>query len=213
MEWLQKYWIFGLGFAAQFLFAIRLVTQWIQSEQEGKVLSPVIFWQVSLIAGFMFLVYGIFRDDVVIIAGQIPSIIIYIRNLQLKNAWKKISILFRFSVIVLPFIAVAWITFGSTHGWQDLVSNNEFTNPLLILGGIGQVLLSFRFVYQWYYSEKMKASVLPLGFWIISVVGSALVIIYAVYRRDPVLFLASCLGLFIYFRNILIEKRSPSDVL
>src|SRR5688500_12805259 len=79
MEWSDKYWIFGLGFFSQGLFAVRLLVQWFLSEKEGRVVSPVIFWQISVVACYLFFVYGILLNDIVIILGQGLAYIIYIR--------------------------------------------------------------------------------------------------------------------------------------
>jgi lipid-A-disaccharide synthase-like uncharacterized protein len=220
MEFLQKYWVFGLGFFAQFFFGIRLIAQWIQSEKEGKVVSPVSFWQLSLIAALIFLVYGILRNDFVIIIGQLLSHFIYIRNIQLKNAWTQMHISFRAFAIVAPFLAIGWMVFGNVHNRADIMAENDFTQPLVLLGASGQIILSIRFVYQWYYSEKAKTSILPFGFWVISAVGSLLVVLYAVFRKDidnnwspdPVLVFAQGLGLFIYIRNMLIHRRAPAKL-
>ena len=62
-------------------------------------------------------------------------------------------------------------------------------NFFMILGFIGQFFFSMRFVVQWIASEKNKKSVVPLSFWIFSVLGSSLLLIYAIYRKDPVFIL------------------------
>ena len=49
--------IFYIGFTAQVLFSARMIVQWIKSETAGRVLSPVLFWQLSL-AGAMLLTRG-----------------------------------------------------------------------------------------------------------------------------------------------------------
>lgn len=59
---------------------------------------------------------------------------------------------------------------------------------------------------QWFYSEKRKESSLPLGFWLLSLAGSLLILIYAIFRKDPVLLVGHSLGVFLYLRNILILK-------
>ena len=59
----------------------------------------------------------------------------------------------------------------------------------MVLGFIGQFFFSMRFVVQWIASEKHKKSVVPLTFWIFSVLGSSLLLIYAIYRKDPVFIL------------------------
>src|SRR5688572_30965893 len=106
MEFIQKYGIYGLGFFAQSIFGARLVVQLFLSEKKGKVVSPTIFWQLSLMASFLFLIYGIIRNDLVIIIGQTLSYFIYIRNLQLKNEWIKFNPIIRIILFSLPAIAL-----------------------------------------------------------------------------------------------------------
>ncbi len=208
MDFLQNFWIYGLGFFAQSLFGARLIVQWFHSERQGKVVSPTIFWQLSLVASFLFLIYGVLRDDVVIIFGQTLSYFIYIRNLQLKNEWQKINVGLRVLLFVLPAFAFGWIIIGANHNVEAIFIQTDFSHPILILGAIGQLMLNFRFVYQWYHSEKHKASVLPLGFWIISTVGSVFILVYAYYKVDPVLLAAQGMGIFVYLRNVLLYFRS-----
>lgn len=81
-------------------------------------------------------------------------------------------------------------------------------NFFMILGFIGQFFFSMRFVVQWIASEKNKKSVVPLSFWIFSVLGSSLLLIYAIYRKDPVFILGQAPNLLIYFRNIWFIKRN-----
>mgnify|MGYP003162298216 CR=1 FL=1 len=68
----------------------------------------------------------------------------------------------------------------------------------MILGFIGQFFFSMRFVVQWIASEKHKKSV---------VLGSSLLLIYAIYRKDPVFILGQAPNLLIYFRNIWFIKH------
>ncbi len=81
-------------------------------------------------------------------------------------------------------------------------------NFFMILGFIGQFFFSMRFVVQWIASEKNKKSVVPLSFWIFSVLGSSLLLIYAIYRKDPVFILGQAPNLLIYFRNIWFIKKN-----
>ena len=81
-------------------------------------------------------------------------------------------------------------------------------NFFMILGFVGQFFFSMRFVVQWIASEKHKKSVVPLTFWIFSVLGSSLLLIYAIYRKDPVFILGQAPNLLIYFRNIWFIKRN-----
>ena len=72
-----------IGFAGQGLFASRFIFQWIYSEKKGESYIPVIFWYLSISGGIGLLTYAIFRQDPVIIVGQLFGIFIYLRNLIL----------------------------------------------------------------------------------------------------------------------------------
>jgi len=212
MEFIEKYWIYGLGFFAQSMFGARLIVQLFHSERKGKIVSPTIFWQISLFASFLFLIYGVLRDDIIIILGQTLSYFIYIRNLQLKNEWTKINLPLRILLFSLPGLTFLWILLASKAHFNSIFSQGDLYHPILLMGAIGQLMLNFRFIYQWYFSEKHNTSVLPLGFWIISTIGSVLILVYASYRLDPVLLVAQGMGIFVYVRNIIIHTKSQRGV-
>ena len=198
--------VYGLGFASQILYFSRTIVQWFKSEHEGEVISPVIYWQLSLLASLFLLSYGILRDDFSIVLGQFLVYFIYIRNLQLKNAWLNFPHLIRIIAILLPFLFFIWLSAGSNHTWKNLFSNKQVPVSLMIWGSAGQIIFSFRFLYQWIFSENRKDSVLPLGFWIISSIGSMMILVYSIIRLDPILFISHSTGIFMYIRNILIHK-------
>ncbi|MBO9547862.1 Lipid A biosynthesis, N-terminal [Pseudomonas putida] len=77
----------------------------------------------------------------------------------------------------------------------------------LIVGFAGQVVFTGRFVLQWLYSEFKKRSVIPVGFWYLSMLGSALLLIYAIYREDPVFIIGQSFGLVVYLRNLQLIAR------
>ena len=202
---MNNYLVIAFGFFAQFLFFARTLVQWFKSEQEGEVISPVMFWQISLLASILMLTYGIFRNDFSIVLGQVLVYSVYVRNLQLKNAWKIMHPITRFFSIAIPVIYLLWLIFGENHNFSSIIKNNNVTLFWLIWGSAGQVIFTSRFLYQWIYSEYRNDSVLPLGFWIISTLGSLMIFIYSIPRLDPVLFAAHSLGFFIYTRNILLH--------
>lgn len=81
----------------------------------------------------------------------------------------------------------------------------------LALGFTAQLLFSARFLVQWIASERAKRSVMPLMFWYLSLAGSTLLLIYAIYRRDPVFILGQGTGVFIYLRNLNLIYRGRSS--
>ena len=88
-----------------------------------------------------------------------------------------------------------------------LFKNEAIPMWLIVLGSIAQIIFTLRFVYQWMYSEKNKESSLPFGFWLLSLMGSIMILIYAVLRKDPVLLVGHLMGSAIYFRNIIILRK------
>ncbi len=204
---MNQYFIFSIGFVAQALFSARQITQWIASEKAGRILSPLIFWQLSILASFLFMVYGILRNDLAIILGQVITYGVYIRNLHYHGFWKRLPSPVRVIAFVFPALAVFWLLTGDTYNIHKLFANKDISSILMIWGIIGQCIFTFRFIYQWLYSEKRKESVLPMGFWIISITGSLMVVSYAIFRKDPVLFIGQLFGLLVYSRNILLGLR------
>lgn len=80
----------------------------------------------------------------------------------------------------------------------------EFQNPLVFFGLLGQSIFMFRFVVQWYASEKRGIVQIPVAFWYFSIVGSLMTIIYAILKPELVLLFAQSLGMVIYVRNLMI---------
>lgn len=82
----------------------------------------------------------------------------------------------------------------------------------LILGFAGQTIFGMRFLFQWICSEKKKKSYIPIMFWYLSIVGGIILLIYSIYRKDPVFILGQATGLIVYFRNlVLIAQQKKMD--
>ena len=77
----------------------------------------------------------------------------------------------------------------------------------VLLGFVAQALFSMRFIVQWIASERAGKSVMPTAFWIFSIGGGVLLLVYALYRKDPVFIAGQGLGLFIYLRNLYFVLR------
>ncbi len=79
----------------------------------------------------------------------------------------------------------------------------------LSVGLAGQLAFTGRFLLQWLYSEIRKRSLVPRGFWYLSLLGGALLLAYAIYRQDPVFILGQSLGFIVYLRNLQLLARHP----
>ena len=199
--------IYSIGFCAQFLFSSRSILRWIVSEKKKKVLVPVLFWQLSLLASFLLFIYGYLRNDFAIMLGQIFTYFIYIRNMQLQDAWRLLPKLFRRFLYFFPLLILIVGYNNQVYDRELLFNNTEIPFWLLWFGILGQAVFTLRFIYQWLYSEKRKESSLPMVFWGLSLFGSVLILIYAILRKDPVLLIGHALGIFLYGRNIIILRR------
>lgn len=200
--------IYVIGFLAQLLFSARLLLQWIISEKAKKVMSPSIFWKLSLLGSYLLFIYGWLRDDFAIILGQLISYYIYIWNLDKKESWRKLPGWIRYILLFTPVLAVLFMLKDVSGFIERFFLNEELPLWLLIMGSAGQVIFTLRFVYQWLYSRQKNESLLPLGFWLISLTGSFIIVVYALLRHDPVLILGQSTGLLVYCRNIYLLQRS-----
>ncbi len=82
----------------------------------------------------------------------------------------------------------------------------------MIFGFIGQAMFSGRFLIQWIASEKKQKSVIPNLFWTLSILGSLMLLIYAIYRKDPVIILGQAFGLIVYIRNLMIIRKNKKNI-
>jgi lipid-A-disaccharide synthase-like uncharacterized protein len=201
-------WIFGVGLLAQLLFSARVLYQWIVTEKARKVLSPPAFWVLSIIGSYLLFIYGVLRDDFSIILGQFLSYYVYLWNLNMQKLWGKIAGIVKVMLLLTPVAAVAYMLRDPSSFNLTFFHNQDIPLWLLIFGSTGQVIFSLRFVYQWVYGLIHHCSVLPLGFWVWSLVGSFIIIVYAFFRFDPVLILGQSFGFVAYIRNIMIDIQS-----
>ena len=80
------------------------------------------------------------------------------------------------------------------------------------VGFLGQAFFSARFLIQWIASERLRKSVVPRAFWYFSIGGGMTLLLYALWRRDPVFILGQGAGLFVYARNLYFVLRDPERV-
>ena len=80
------------------------------------------------------------------------------------------------------------------------------------IGFLGQAFFSARFLIQWIASERQRRSVVPRAFWYFSLGGGMTLLLYALWRRDPVFILGQSAGLFVYARNLYFVLRDPERV-
>jgi len=199
--------IFVLGFVSQMLFFTRTLLQWVLSERARKVVSPTIYWILSIIASYLFFIYGWLRNDFSILLGQSISYYIYIWNLDENGVWIKVPAAIKAILFFTPVFALAFVFKNGHYFIENFFANKDIPTWLIIFGSSGQVIFTLRFVYQWIYSMKRNESLLPLGFWLISLIGSGIIVIYGLIRVDPILILGQSVGFVAYTRNIVLYRK------
>ncbi len=88
--------------------------------------------------------------------------------------------------------------------WSD-------TTVWIAFGLLGNAAFATRFLLQWVASERAGKSVVPIAFWYLSIVGSLILLVYAIHLRNPVFTLAYLPNALIYARNIALQRKSPGS--
>jgi len=210
---MDNLWIFALGLTAQGLFSARTLVQWILSEKARKVVNPTLFWILSLTASLLFFYYGWLRRDFALMLGQVIGYYVYIWNLGKKGVWDRLSNrTLRLGLLtvlsLVPLVALSGMAADWTAVSARLFHNDEIPRWLMIFGACGQIVFSLRFLYQAVYSARRDESLLPAGFWAISLSGAVIILIYGILRHDPVVILAQSFGIITYVRNLMLWKRN-----
>ena len=97
---------------------------------------------------------------------------------------------------------------------EDYFNNINSTEIIfLIVGFSGQAIFASRFIVQWLASEKKGESTIPIIFWYLSIIGGLSLLIYAIYRKDPVIITGQMFGIFIYIRNLILIYKKNKKVI
>lgn len=76
-----------------------------------------------------------------------------------------------------------------------------------IFGLTANLCFAGRFVLQWWISEKKGKSVIPIGFWYLSLLGGVMMLIYTVHVGKVPLILGAIFTPFIALRNLVLVRR------
>lgn len=80
------------------------------------------------------------------------------------------------------------------------------------IGFVGQSLFFSRWLLQWFVSERKAESQIPVSFWYMSLIGSVIVLAYAIHKVDPVFIAGQGLGTLVYVRNLILLHRAKKRV-
>ena len=202
-------WVYALGLAGMGIYGTRIIIQWYKSEKSHKVESPAIYWVLASIGAVVLYIYGWLRKDFSIIFGESVSYYIYMWNISVLGLYKKVP-----KWALFPVVMVGLMMMDISGFVNHFLRNKEVPPELLLFGVMAQFIYEIRSVYQLMYCYKRKESILPLGHWILAVVGSTMIIIYGLIRHDWVLVIGQFSILF-SIRNLMIcvgyEKRRKAE--
>ena len=85
--------------------------------------------------------------------------------------------------------------------WNDSVG-------WFVFGLFGNAAFASRFLLQWLASERAGDSVVPVAFWYLSILGSLILLIYAIHLRNPIFTLAYLPNAFVYLRNLMLIRAA-----
>ncbi|MDB6055738.1 MAG: putative rane protein [Verrucomicrobiales bacterium] len=89
----------------------------------------------------------------------------------------------------MTFLGIEW------HMWK-------------VIGWMGNAVFTSRFLVQWYATEKHKQVTVPAAFWWLSLLGSLLLLSYAVFHeKDSVFIFAYLFPWLVATRNLIIHYR------
>jgi lipid-A-disaccharide synthase-like uncharacterized protein len=100
--------------------------------------------------------------------------------------------------------------------WHDgKLFGHQWTNWEIfwnVMGWGGQAIFFSRFWVQWYATEKKKLVVVPQAFWWLSIIGSLLMLLFALfYDKHWVVVFSYAFNWIPYIRNLVIHRRSKAS--
>ena len=206
----SPFWIYCIGLSAQLFYFGRIFVQWYLSEKHKTVESPLLYWVFSAIGSMIMFLYGCLRNDVAIIFGELLIFYIYMWNLKAKGVYARLPRFVPYVQALIPVAAMLILMHDIPAFAESFLQRSDLPPGLMLFGMAGQLTFKSRFIYQLVYSVRHKESALPLGFWIIEVIGSLMIITYGAIRHDWVLILGQ-LGIFVSIRNIMIALKYDKD--
>ncbi len=78
----------------------------------------------------------------------------------------------------------------------------------IVFGTVGQSMFFARFLVQWVASERAGRSHVPVAFWWLSLIGAAMMFVYAIHRKEPIFLIGQAVGWFVYSRNLILLRRT-----
>lgn len=199
--------LYPLGYLSSVLFSLRFLVQWLQSERRKASYVTPAFWRLSFAGNLMLLLHALLQMQYHVAIVQTVNGVISWRNLDLMTSKPKSLQLTLACLFLSSLFTTAYFAFISPEWFASPGADTPLHNLWHLFGFIGIVLFSLRFVIQWWQAERDQESRLGVSFWVISVAGGILSLIYFVLLKDPVNAIGPLMGLIPYVRNLMLIYR------
>jgi lipid-A-disaccharide synthase-like uncharacterized protein len=193
-----------VGWLGNACFFGRVALQWVGVERRRTREAPRLFWLLSIAGSILLSAFAVQRGTWILLVGFAVNGLIYTRNLQLGSSeghglppTKRVA----FSLAVAA--ALALVVAGMAHG--PFSDRETWTWTALAI--LGQAIWSSRFVVQWLASERDGQSYFPPAFWVSSLIGNVLLLVYAVHLWEAVFIAGLALGPIVQIRNLWLTGR------
>ena len=197
-------WVYLLGLAGMGIYGLRVLIQWYLSEKSHQVETPGIYWVLSSIGAVVLYIYGWLRKDFSIIFGESVGYYIYMWNIGIMGLYKKVPKIVIVLQALFPVVILALIVRDIPTFVDTFLKNEDVPLNLLLFGVLAQFTFEIRSVYQLVYSYRRRQSFLPLGHWVLAVIGSSMIIAYGLIRHDWVLVIGQ-FSIVFSIRNLMIS--------
>ena len=206
----SPFWVYLIGFAGMGVYGLRILIQWYMSEKSRRVESPGIYWVLSSAGAILLYIDGWLRKDFSILFGESVGYYIYMWNISNLGLYKKVP---KFVVVLqalFPVVIIGLIVKDFPEFRSQFLENSQIPLWLLLYGVVGQFVYEIRSLYQLIYSVKRQKSLLPLGHWILAVIGSVMIISYGIIRHDWVLAIGQ-FSIVFSIRNLMISAANLKE--
>jgi lipid-A-disaccharide synthase-like uncharacterized protein len=188
-----------VGWFGNACFFARVALQWIGVERRKTRAAPRLFWLLSIAGSILLGAFAVQRGTWILLVGFAVNGLIYTRNLQIGSIAEGALPMTNRVVLSLALAsALALVAAGLAGG--PLASGGTWAWTALAI--VGQATWSSRFVVQWAMSERSRQSHFPPAFWVISLIGNVLLLIYAVHLWEAVFIAGLALGPIAQVRNL-----------
>ncbi len=208
-----------LGMIPSIFFTWRILCQWLRAEKKmGSNVTPF-FWKISLAGNLFLLLHYIIQVQFPFAFFQCCNAVIAWRNLNLMKSRSPCSTKQTLTIALLS-IASLTLIFLLQSSWLigeiDWIRTPKKPFDALrtyhtlgwhIFGSVGGFIFSSRFWVQWWLAEQSKRSELGRVFWILSIAGTAISLVYFAHIRDYVSLFYNCFALIPYMRNLVLLRK------